>query len=519
MAKDQQANDEEPVRSAARESVNRVSTGTLVAIQLLCGWILFVSINYLAATNHKAWDLSQNKHFTLSTQTASLLKSSLLKDREKPVQIIAVVRRSSAHYVRLHAMLEEYQRLAGGKLTLEFVDPIRDTDATLGIAATYDTSFVEDVVIINAAPPVSPLPEDAEDREDHARRMETLTKSHIRYVAVQDMLVFGADTRLERRLIGYQDEDQLSSAIRRAIEGTPRKFYLLADKSQVAGQEEDAPWDFLSRTFKNLNIELVPVRVSGMEKIPEDAAGVALVAPRYDLDQRELAVFREYWNRPRAAVYIVLDPTLKQQPPQLRAFLREHGVTPRATRLFTMQGNKQVYDVAATFTNVSAVGDLGNASTLFEGGCSTLEIRENAADLDLRRIEPYPLVKALDRYIAQPLDGSAPLPGPHYLGASISRGNERSDTVGDETARMIVVTNADFLRPRKRHKEHIDFLRNTTNWLIGREELMGIGPMPVKHYKLLLPASKVSFANMLNVIFIPGALMLVGISVWNIRRA
>ncbi|MEO1837274.1 MAG: Gldg family protein, partial [Akkermansiaceae bacterium] len=292
MAKDQQANDEEPVRSAARESVNRVSTGTLVAIQLLCGWILFVSINYLAATNHKAWDLSQNKHFTLSTQTASLLKSSLLKDREKPVQIIAVVRRSSVHYVRLHAMLEEYQRLAGGKLTLEFVDPIRDTDATLGIAATYDTSFVEDVVIINAAPPVSPLPEDAEDREDHARRMETLTKSHIRYVAVQDMLVFGADTRLERRLIGYQDEDQLSSAIRRAIEGTPRKFYLLADKSQIAGQEEDAPWDFLSRTFKNLNIELVPVRVSGMEKIPEDAAGVALVAPRYDLDQRELAVFR-----------------------------------------------------------------------------------------------------------------------------------------------------------------------------------------------------------------------------------
>jgi hypothetical protein len=511
MAKDQHANVEEPVRRAARESVNRLSTGTLVAIQLLCGWILFVSINYLAATNHKAWDLSQNKDFTLSTQTTNLLKSSLLKDREQPVQIIAVVRRSSAHYVRLHAMLEEYQRLADGKLTLEFVDPIRDTDATLEIAATYDTSFVEDVVIINAVPP---LPEEA-----HARRMETLTKSHIRYVAVQDMLVFGADTRLERRLIGYQDEDQLSSAIRRAIEGTPRKFYFLADKSQVAGGEEDAPWDFLSRTFKSLNIDLVPVRVSGMEKIPEDAAGVALVAPRYDLDERELAVFREYWNRPRAAVYIVLDPTLKQQPPQLRAFLREHGVTPRATRLFTMQGNKQVYDVAATFTNVSAVGDLGNASTLFEGGSSTLEIRENAADLDLRRIEPYPLVKALDRYIAQPLDGSAPLPGPHYLGASISRGNERSDTVGDETARMIVVTNSDFLRPRTRHKEHIDFLRNTTNWLIGREELMGIGPMPVKHYKLLLSASKVSFANMLNVIFIPGALMLVGIFIWNIRRA
>ncbi|MFP6877914.1 MAG: Gldg family protein [Roseibacillus sp.] len=514
MAADQKTGKEEQPTS-----VRRGATGALVAIQLVLALMLFLSANYLSGTHHKAWDLSRNNQFTLSNQTRKLLKSSLLKDRNNPVRLIAVVRKSSTHHVRLLAMLEEYQRLAGGKLTVEFVDPIRDADAALEIADQYETTFVEDVVIINAIPPLPPAPENGAEAAEHAEKIKALRKSHIQYVPVEDMLVFGIDARRDRRLFGYQDEDQLTSGIRRAIEGKPRRFYFLADKSQVAGAEEDAPWDFLNRTFASLNIELVPIRISGLDKIPEDAAGIALVAPRYDMDERELVVFREYWGRPRAAVLVVLDPTLKQQPPQLRAFLREHGVTPRANRLFTMRGSRQIYDVAATFTNVAAVGDLGNASTLFEGASCSLEIRENAEDLDLRRIEPYPLITALARYSAQPLDGSPPIAGPHYLGASVSRGNERSDATAGQTSRMIVVSNSNFLRPRERHKEHIDFIRNTTNWLIGREELIGIGPKPVQHYKLNLLPAQVSFANTLNLFIIPGLFFLVAVVVWNARRA
>ena len=84
---------------------------------------------------------------------------------------------------------------------------------------------------------------------------------------------------------------------------------------------------------------------------------------------------------------------------------------------------------------------------------------------------------------------------------------------------MIVVSNSNFLRPRERHKEHIDFIRNTTNWLIGREELIGIGPKPVQHYKLNLLPAQVSFANTLNLFIIPGLFFLVAVVVWNARRA
>ena len=150
--------------------------------------MLFLSANYLSGTHHKAWDLSRNNQFTLSNQTRKLLKSSLLKDRNNPVHLIAVVRKSSTHHVRLLAMLDEYQRLAGGKLTVEFVDPIRDADAALEIADQYETTFVEDVVIINAIPPLPPAPENGAEAAEHAEKIKALRKSHIQYVTVEDML-------------------------------------------------------------------------------------------------------------------------------------------------------------------------------------------------------------------------------------------------------------------------------------------------------------------------------------------
>jgi len=500
------------------QQAGRRSADGIMAAQLLLAAILVFSINYLSSSHHTAWDLSQDNEFSLSNQTRKLLTSDLLDTRTRPVHLIAAVRRNSAHYSRLHAMLEEYERLAGGALTVEFVDYVRDSDTALEIADQYGTTFVEDVVIVDAVPSLPPVPADDAQAESHALKTVALRQTHIRYVAVKDMLVFASDKRQSRRLIGYQDEDQLTAAIRRAIEGTPRRFYFLADKSQVAGPEEDAPWSFLTRTYDSLNIKLIPKRISNLEKIPDDAAGIALIAPRFDLNTREMAVFREYWDRPRAAVLVVLDPTRKQQPPNLRSFLREYGVTPREVRLSTTRGTRQSFDVAATFTNAAAVGDLGNASTLFESASATLEIRENAEDLELRQINPLALITANKNVRARPLDGSAPLPGPHYLGASVSRGNERNDTTAEATSRMIVVSNSDFLQPRSRHREHIDFLRNTSNWLIGREELSGIGPRPVNYYKLLLPSRKVSFVNKLNLFFIPGAFILAALFIWNTRR-
>ncbi len=491
----------------------RASIGALTAIQVFLAILLFISLNFLSGSHHKTWDVSQDKSFSLSSQTRQLLTSAMLGDRDAPVRIIAAVRKNSAHFSRLRAMLQAYERLADGGITVTFVDYVRETDAALEIADEYDTTFIEDVVIVDAVPVGEPR------NETRGENPAALRQAHIRYVAVEDMLVYGAGLRQNRRLIGYQDEDQITSTLRRALEGAPRKFYFLADKSKVSSSDRDTPWDFLSRTFSSLNIQLVPINIAGLSAIPDDAAGVALVAPRFDLNAEEEKVLRAYWSRPRAALFVILNPALKTQPPNLRKFLREHGITPREVRLSTRRGNQQSFTVSATFTNAAATGDLGNASTLFEGPSSMLEVRESAPDLEVAQIVPLALITARANVQADPLDGSAPLAGPHHLAASVSRGNERNDNTSDATSRMIVTSNATFLESRSRYKEHIDFVRNGSNWLIGREDMMGLGPKPVQYYKLLLPPSKVSFANKLNLFFFPGSFLLASLFVWNTRRA
>lgn len=497
------------------EAPRRLSIGSLAIVQLVLICLLFLALNYLAGTNHRTWDLTQSEEFTLSNQTRVLLKSEILQKRAEPVKIIAAMRKGSTHSVRLRAMLEEYERLADGMLEVRFVDPDLETDSALEIEDNY-AALVEEVIIIDAVPPIPDPPKEAP--ADRAKRVEALRQAHIQYLSVESMLVFRTEGT-ERILAHYQDEDQLTAGIRRALEGKPRRFYLLADKSQIASSEDDAPWEFLSHTFATMNITLVPVRVSELQQIPADAAGVALIAPRYDLDEREKDLLSAYWNGPNASLLIVLDPTLPNQPANLRAFLRHNGITPRANRLSTGTGNDLTFDVLATFTTAPAVGDLGNASTMFEGASATLEVREDAEDLERRRIEPFPLIQAHDKYDATLLNGSGMTNPPHYLAASVSRGNERSDTIGDQTSRMIILSNSSFLKPRHRHAEHIDFLRNTTNWLVGREELAGIGPLPVRRYKLGLTKAQMTFANRLNVFILPGIFFLGAVFIWNARRA
>lgn len=83
---------------------------------------------------------------------------------------------------------------------------------------------------------------------------------------------------------------------------------------------------------------------------------------------------------------------------------------------------------------------------------------------------------------------------------------------------MIVLSTADFLQPNTIRDEQIDFVKSSINWLVGRAELIGIGPKPLQRYKLNLVAAEISQVNRLTLIFIPLGFLLIGTFVWTLRR-
>lgn len=508
-----------PAHKPARP-INRWGIGVLSIIQIVLLAILLVCSNYLAYRQRWRADLSRDKDYELSSATTHYLRSKAIQDHET-VLVTFAFRKDSPYYDRTRALVEEYARHSKGKIKLKIVDPIRSPDAALQTSEQYGIRFGDnlDMVIIDARG----AGETAANTPGEASRQRS---PHVRIVTTNDIVLYQKDNQNQRRPVGYQGEDALTAGLVSAIEGKPRKIYFLADKSHIDSEGERSSWQTLSGVMTLQNVQLVPVAISQLQAIPDDAAAVAFTSPRYDFTSQELSVLESYWQRPKSAVLALLGPN--DTPPKLRSFFRSQGITPQRDRVMMRRGKQAVTTVQAFFTDgIDFTQDLAGQNTLFEGASTSLEIRENQEELLTRKIFPVPLIQAGPGYWGETKFGNGQETyderedhgAPVYLAAAVTRGAASDDRFAANTSRMVVMSNTAFLDPDLQREENLDFLATSVNWLIGREELAGIGPRELGTYKLPLLDAQVSFINRVNLFFLPAFLFVIGGFIWSSRRA
>ncbi|MFT3990720.1 MAG: Gldg family protein [Luteolibacter sp.] len=509
----------EPSEKPAR-SLNRWSIGTLSLLQLVLFFLSLLALNYLSANHYRRADFSRDGVYTLSQATRNYLKDPKLTSRERPIKWIMAYRRSSPFYERVRALAEDYAQRSDGKITLELLDPMRSPDRTAEVMKSYGLSMTRDMIIMDARTDDSPpITEDATG-------VKTLNP-HVKLVAADDMTLFTKDDKGQRRPTGFQGEDMMTARLVESLEGRPRKMVLLADKSRLDADSENSPWKSLEQTLRFQNIELTAINLSGLEKIPDDAEGVALVAPKYDFTDAEISVLENYWNTPKSAVLMLLKPG--DVPQKLRAFLRGNGVTPRKDRIIEKREGRTISSqTRGIFTyGVNFTKDLAGQATVFEGASSSLEVRENAENLLNKKVTPLGLIQVAEGFWGEthfgdgketfdPQSDTAP---PLFIAAGVTRGAQTDDRYAADVSHMLVISNTDFLDPDHQRAENIDFLASGVNWLVGRQSLVGIGPRSLGTYKMPLLDAQVSFINRVNLFFIPAALLLIGAFVWSSRRA
>lgn len=522
--------------SSARP-VRRVGRTVNVIIQISLFVAAVVAANYLSCTNHKRYDLTEKRNFSLSDFSEKFLKGKMLQEHQSPVQAMVVMRRTSPHYSRVYHLLDEYQRIAGDAIKLEFIDPLRQTDRTLELEAVYGIKYSEDMIIIDGLANEELANDDGQPNQSQtststsapsdtkagkASKTGQKTSGHLRVVRVSDLYLQDDS----QTIVAWQDEDVITSNFISAIEGSPRKIYLAADKMNIQADDGEPAWIVLSRMLLQQNIELRPIRLADIDTIPKDAEALALIGPAYDLNERELKILTEYWDRQQSALLITLDPTA--QVDNLRIFLRSYGITPRNDRIIAVKNNQSLSNVQSIFSRGAEINaSLGGKSTVFEGASCSLEVRENDDRLLNKRIQPIALVKATTGWWGETRfdeqnpafnveeDYSEPL----YLSAAIIRGQATSDETANLVSKMVVIGNTDFLATRKTRPEQADFIKSSVNWLIGREELIGIGPKKLYRHKMTILPAHNAFITKLVLIFIPAAALLISLIVWNTRRA
>ncbi len=509
-------------RSAtAARPLNRWGVGFFSIVQFILLTLCVVAVNYLAALYPLRFDLSRGADFSLSRATTRYLASDALSSRAEPVKWIMAFHRTHPLHGRIRAMAEEYERLSKGRIQLEVVDVMASPDRAAQVIAAYGISLADDMILIDAR-----TAEDGEAVITNERLGIRELNNHVKIVVADDLLLYETDPQGQRRARGFRGEDVLTANLTQALEGRPRNMLFLADKSRIEARGEESPWHTLDDVLRMRNITLKAANLSGMGEVPQDADAVALVAPQYDLTDEELSVLERYWNRPRAAMLVLLEPGVPL--PKLRAFLRAHGVTPRNDRIIARRG--ETLDTAAkgTFSyNIDFLSDLAGQTSEFGGASGSLEVREGAGDLESRRIHPWALFQISEGFWGESKFGDGkeafdPVEdhgAPLFLAASVLQGDLNTPRGADEAARMIVVSNTAFLKPENRVPQNMDFLASSVNWMVGRESLAGVGPRSLGLYRLPLLDPQISFINRVNLIFMPALFALIGVMVWSARRS
>ena len=396
-------------------------------------------------------------------------------------------RRSSPFYERVRAIAEEYARLSNGKIELEIVDPLRSPDRMQEVTAAYGLTLVRDMIIIDART------DDSAVTTEDANKTKVLNP-HVKLVVAEDMGVFRHRRwetqahRLPGRGCAHRPPRRIHRRPARArwpcwptrAASTPRTELRRANRWKTP---------CVSKTSNSAN-SISPASTD----IPDDISGIVLAAPKYDLTDEELAVLERYWNKPRAAILVLIDSG--DAPPKLRAFLRGNGITPRKDRVIAREKNTLVTAARGIFTKgIDFTRDLAGQTTEFGGASSSLDVREGAEDLLNRRIYPMGLIEVPAGFWGETkfgqgneaFDEKEDNKPPLYLAACVTRGAESDDRFAADTSRMVVISNTDFLDPKNHRAENLDFLASSVNWLVGRESLAGIGPRSLGTYKLPHP--------------------------------
>lgn len=489
---------------------------SISTIQIILAIAAVFLLNLVTCSHSVTVDLSKSQKFSLSSRSYKFLRSETFSKREAPIKITTILNNQSPHRQRIRMRLEEYQRNANCPIDIEFISPYLDNNRLLEFSTQYQRKIHEDCIIIDASQPSTPSAE---------------RNKFIRQFPITSLYNTSSDGK---EIDSWLDEDVITTYLLSAVEGNPRNFYFLVDKSEVDQEGNGtAAWRQFNANLQNQNVQLKPYQISSRQPVPADADGLAIIGLQDDLDEEEIALLSEYWDRNSASIFITLDPT--QKLPRFRRFLRTYGMDVEDDRVITTKNGRTFANARAIFTRGSGLTTgFGSKSTRLEGpSCSiTLDDSQNLAS---KNIQVFPVLQAAPgwwgevNYLGEKpefnhgKDHGTPednvVQTPLCLACAVVRGRQDLDTTKHLTSKLILITNSRFLQPENMRDELNHFIDSSINWLVGREELIGIGAKKAYKQKITLNADEKRHIDATVIIAMPLCALFVAFILWRDRRS
>src|SRR6266404_2563803 len=500
------------------KKIHRLQIGVNLLIQLILIFFLLAAVNWVGFRHYKRWDVSRDQKYALSDKTKRFLNTIKGKMR-----ITVFFSPSTPISADVSSLLTEYQYAAKGKIDIENIDPQRNLSRAKELFDKYKVVSDESLIVIDY---------DGRNKTVKASEMAEIDQS-------------GMATGEGPRVTAFKGEQAITSAMIDLVEGkknvigyvTGHKEPSISEPSPLAmmqqQQQAGSPISVMKTFIENENIKFQELNLFNEPQIPADVKAVMIVGPQYDLSEREIKLLRDFWDK-QGRILFLIDPSAKT--PKLNAFLNELGVKVNDDRLmaFVRTGIEElalIRDVQARFLGESPVTKrLANVGAIFFGGTSSITLepqRVRAANIRLQ-----PLIEAEKGYFAETdyntndqakLQADAKKAGtaPLTIGVSIEKGGSADERVQMNSARMVVVSNATFIQNNAltQDQQALDFISSSANWLLSREQLIGIAPKIPKTLTFTLNESALRSLRWTILIFMPLIFVVLGTAVWWKRRA
>jgi hypothetical protein len=488
------------------KKIGRVRIGLNVIVQIVLVLFLAAMVNSYAFKHYARWDFSRDQKYALSDKTKRFLDS--LKGR---VRITVFFSPSTPITADVQNLLTEYQYAGKGKIDVEQIDPERNLSRAKELFDKYKVVTDESLLVL-----------------DYEGRNKSVKASEMADVD-QSGMEFGEGPRVA----AFKGEQAITSAMIDLVEGKKRTLGYVTGHKEPPLSTPTSPITLLKTFIENENIKFQELNLLDQPRIPADVNAVMIIGPQYDFSDREMQVLRDFWDK-QGRILVLLDPAANT--PRLRAFLDELGIRVNDDRLmvFVRTGIQELAltrDVQARFLGDSPVTKrLADVRAIFVGGTASLTLDPNRARAANIQLEP--LIQAEKGYFAESdynSDNQAKLQAdaqktadvPLTISVAAEKGGSADARVQVNSSRLVAVSNGTFVQDSAitQDQASLDFISGAVNWLLSREQMIGIAPKIPKPLTFSLDPDALHRLLWVVLILIPLVPAAIGTVVWWQRRA
>ncbi|MDJ0636432.1 MAG: Gldg family protein [Xenococcaceae cyanobacterium MO_188.B29] len=451
-----------------------VEAGTNTILSTCALLIILGLINFLAVRYSVRLDLTENKLFTLSPQT-----QTIVQNLSKPLKVLVFDPQSKP---AIEPLLENYQSY-NDNFRYEFVDP----DLRIELREKFDVQSKGDIYL---------------EYEDKKQLVQTINDNFSNSLS----------------------EVQLTNAIERIVRDYTPLVYFTQGHGEA--ELEEGTENSLSIAVKNLSdkgYKVEPINLATSGKIPNEPDVIVIPGPIRELFPQEVKMLQNYLNNGGSLLLMLIPNT----NPELTPLLQDYGIKLDDRFIIDASGAGSILGFGPAAPLITTYGDhpitdrLGNGISIFPESrpITTTPIEGvTAAPLIITDTETWAEKNITTAEIA--FNEQEDIKGPLNIGFAFSKSKPVSTDNQSSESRLVIFGSSTFIVNGWFEQQlNGDIFLNAVNWLAKEDEqTLSIRPKEPKNRRINLSNLQAGIISWTALRIMPMLGLVVAGAVWWRRR-